>query len=68
VETACRLIGSLSVREGEPLDRIRRDLATAGTHIMFSPPLGAALGRQVAGIDTMAFPFLATERDEPATS
>jgi hypothetical protein len=26
--------------------------------VMFSPGIGAALGRQLAGIDTVAWPFL----------
>lgn len=60
VEVACRLSGSAAIRAGRPLDRIRRDLNTAGTHVMFSQPLTAALARQLAGIDTVVFPFLPT--------
>jgi alkylation response protein AidB-like acyl-CoA dehydrogenase len=60
VETSCRLSGSGAIRVGQPLDRIRRDLNTAGTHVMFSPPLTAAFARQLAGIDTVVFPFLPT--------
>ncbi len=60
VETACRLSGSGAIRVGQPLDRIRRDLSTAGTHVMFSTSIGAGFGRQLAGIDTVVFPFLPT--------
>lgn len=63
VETACRLAGSASIRDGGVLDRIRRDINTAGTHVMFSATIGAALARQVAGIDTVVFPFLPVPAD-----
>ena len=58
VDTACALTGSASIRPDSILDRMRRDLATARTHVMFSSRLAVALGRQLAGIDTIAFPFL----------
>ncbi len=58
VDTACELSGSASIHPDSILDRMRRDLATARTHIMFSSRLAVALGRQLAGIDTPAFPFL----------
>ena len=58
VDTACTLSGSASIRPDSSLDRMRRDLATARTHVMFSSGIAVALGRQLAGIDTVAFPFL----------
>jgi Acyl-CoA dehydrogenase, C-terminal domain len=58
VDTACALTGSESIRPDSTLDRMRRDLATARTHVMFSSRLAVALGRQLAGINTVAFPFL----------
>jgi hypothetical protein len=58
VDTACALTGSDSIRPGSILDRMRRDLATARTHVIFSSRVATALGRQLAGIDTIAFPFL----------
>ncbi len=58
VDTACTLTGSASIRPDSILDRMRRDLATARTHVMFSSRLAVALGCQLAGIDTVAFPFL----------
>jgi len=58
VDTSCALTGSASIRPDSILDRMRRDLATARTHVMFSSRLAVALGRQLAGSDTVAFPFL----------
>lgn len=58
VATACALSGSASIRPGSLLDRQRRDVSTARTHVMFSPRIAAALARQAAGIETIAFPFL----------
>jgi len=58
VNTSCALTGSASIRPDSILDRMRRDLATARTHVMFSSRLAVALGRQLAGSDTVAFPFL----------
>jgi alkylation response protein AidB-like acyl-CoA dehydrogenase len=61
VATAIRLLGSASVRDGAPLDRLRRDVDTAGSHIMFSPTVVAGLSRELAGIPTVAFPYLPPE-------
>jgi alkylation response protein AidB-like acyl-CoA dehydrogenase len=58
VETACALAGSAAVRSGSVLDRQRRDIQTARTHVLFAPRLASGLARQVAGIDTVAYPFL----------
>ena len=49
VDTACTLTGSASIRPDSILDRMRRDLATARTHVMFSSRLAVALGCQLAG-------------------
>ena len=38
--------------------RLRRDIAAAGTHIMFSHHVQTGLGRELAGLPTSAFPFL----------
>ena len=63
VDVAVRISGTSSVRESSRLDRLQRDVNTMRQHIMFSPAIGAPLGRQLAGIDTVAFPFLVpTER------
>jgi hypothetical protein len=61
VDVACRLAGSSSVRENSRLDRLQRDINTMRQHIMFSPAVAAPLGRQLAGIDTVAWPFLLPE-------
>jgi alkylation response protein AidB-like acyl-CoA dehydrogenase len=58
VQAACALSGSAAIYPGSLLDRQRCDVQTAGTHIMFSPRIAAALARQAAGIDTVAYPFL----------
>ncbi len=57
VDTACRVIGSAAAREGQPLERARRDLDTMRHHVLFSVP-GPSLSRQLAGIPTQSFPFL----------
>jgi alkylation response protein AidB-like acyl-CoA dehydrogenase len=44
--------------DGALLDRQRRDIETARTHVMFSPRIAAGMARQLAGIDTVVFPFL----------
>jgi indole-3-acetate monooxygenase len=58
VDVAVRLLGSASVREGGPLERLRRDIDTAGAHVMFSPRIMVGLARELAGIPTTAFPYL----------
>jgi indole-3-acetate monooxygenase len=58
VDVAVRLLGSASVREGGPLERLRRDIDTAGAHVMFSPRVMVGLSRELAGIPTAAFPYL----------
>jgi alkylation response protein AidB-like acyl-CoA dehydrogenase len=58
VNTACRWTGSAAIRSGALLDRQRRDIETARTHVMFSPRIAAGMARQLAGIDTVVFPFL----------
>jgi hypothetical protein len=58
VEVACRLAGTSSVRDDSRLDRLRRDINTMRQHVLFSPTVAAPLGRQLAGIDTVAWPFL----------
>ena len=58
VDAACALSGSAAIQEGALLDRKRRDIQTAATHVMFSPRIAAGLGRQLAGIHTIAYPFL----------
>ena len=58
VQTVTELLGSSGVRDDSPVTRLRRDVAAAGTHIMFSHHLQTGLGRELAGIPTAAFPFL----------
>ena len=58
VDVAGRVEGSASVREGSPIEHLRRDIETMRHHVMFAPSVGAPLGRQLAGIPTVAFPFL----------
>ena len=58
VDTAVRLLGSAAVREGAPLEKLRRDVDTASAHVMFSPRVVAGLSRELAGIPTSAFPYL----------
>ena len=58
VSTAISLLGSAAIREGSPLDRLRRDLDTAGTHIVLRPGIAAGLARELAGIPTDVFPYL----------
>ncbi len=58
VDTAARVVGTASIREGAPLDRLRRDIDTARQHVMFAPANEAPLARQVAGVFTVAPPFL----------
>jgi len=58
VDVAGRLSGSRSVRDGSHLDRLHRDIHTMRQHVMFSPAIGAQLGRQLAGLPTIAYPFL----------
>lgn len=60
VTTATALLGTAGVRDGAPLDRLRRDLATMGTHVLFSVG-GGFLARQLAGLETVAFPWLPEE-------
>ena len=62
VDVAARIAGTRSVREGSLLDRLQRDINTMRQHVLFSPAIGAPLGRQLAGIDTVAFPFLLPTR------
>ena len=62
VDVAVRISGTSSVRDDSRLDRLQRDVNTMRQHIMFSPAIGAPLGRQLAGIDTVAFPFLVPTR------
>ena len=59
VDVACRISGTAAVRRGSPLERARRDIDTMRKHVMFSPGVGQSLGRQVAGVPTVAWPFLA---------
>jgi indole-3-acetate monooxygenase len=58
VDTAARLLGSAAVREGAPIDRLRRDIDTVRQHVLFSASLAAPLGRQLAGILTIRPPYL----------
>jgi alkylation response protein AidB-like acyl-CoA dehydrogenase len=58
VDTAIRLVGSAAIREGAPLEKLRRDIDTASAHVMFSPRVVAGLTRELAGIPTSAFPYL----------
>jgi alkylation response protein AidB-like acyl-CoA dehydrogenase len=58
VDVAVRLLGSAAVRDGGPIERLRRDVDTAGAHVMFSPRVMTGLGRELAGIPTTAFPYL----------
>jgi alkylation response protein AidB-like acyl-CoA dehydrogenase len=58
VDVACRLAGSSSVRDNSRLDRLQRDINTMRQHTIFSSALTAPLGRQLAGIPTIAWPFL----------
>jgi alkylation response protein AidB-like acyl-CoA dehydrogenase len=58
VDVASRIAGSSSVRAHSRLERLQRDIHTMRQHVLFSPAVGASLGRQLAGIDTIAPPFL----------
>jgi alkylation response protein AidB-like acyl-CoA dehydrogenase len=58
VDSAARIIGSASIREGAPLERMRRDMDTARQHVMFSRTHAAPLGRQLAGLPTVHAPYL----------
>ena len=58
VQTVTELLGSAATRDGSPMLRLRRDIAAAGTHIMFSHHVQIGLGRELAGVPTSAFPFL----------
>jgi alkylation response protein AidB-like acyl-CoA dehydrogenase len=58
VDTATRLLGSAAVREGAPIERLRRDIDTVRQHVLFSASLAAPLGRQLAGIPTFQPPYL----------
>ena len=58
VQTVTELLGSAATRDGSPMLRLRRDIAAAGTHIMFSHHVQIGLGRELAGLPTSAFPFL----------
>jgi alkylation response protein AidB-like acyl-CoA dehydrogenase len=62
IDVACRISGSASVRTGSPLERARRDIDTMRKHVLFSPGVEQPLGRQAAGIPTVAFPFLLPPR------
>jgi alkylation response protein AidB-like acyl-CoA dehydrogenase len=61
VDVACRISGTRSVRDDSRLDRLQRDINTMRHHVMFSPAVAAPLARQLAGIDTVAWPFLVPE-------
>jgi hypothetical protein len=58
VDAAGRLSGTSSIRTGSLHEKLRRDLDTMRRHTMFDANRSAPLGRQVAGIPTVAFPFL----------
>ena len=58
VDVACQLTGSASVRDGSTLERRRRDIDTLRKHQVLWPNHEVPLGRQIAGIPTVAFPFL----------
>lgn len=58
VETAVTLVGTDAVRDGSPLLRLRRDIDAAGSHVMFSPMVFSALGKELAGVPSSAYPFL----------
>ena len=58
VDTAVRALGTSASREGSLLDRLRRDIVSAGGHVLFAPSNAATLGRQAAGMRTVALPFL----------
>jgi alkylation response protein AidB-like acyl-CoA dehydrogenase len=62
VDVAARLAGTSSVRDDSRLDRLHRDINTMRHHVLFSPAVAAPLGRQLAGIDTTAWPFLLPEQ------
>jgi alkylation response protein AidB-like acyl-CoA dehydrogenase len=58
VDTAARLLGSAAVREGAPIERLRRDIDTVRQHVLFSASLAAPLSRQLAGLLTIRPPYL----------
>ncbi len=58
VDTSCRLIGTAASREGSYLDRLRRDVQSAGAHVLFFHGNAAPLGRQAAGMHTVVWPFI----------
>lgn len=61
VEVAALIQGTAANREGALIDRLRRDLIAASGHVMFSPSFAAPLGRQLAGLHTVVWPFLPPE-------
>ena len=65
VATAVRLSGTAAVREGSPLEQLRRDIDTAGSHVMFSPTGAANLGRELSGVPTRAHPVSYTHLTLP---
>jgi alkylation response protein AidB-like acyl-CoA dehydrogenase len=62
VDTAVTLLGSGAVRESSAVGRLRRDIDTAGAHVMFSHGVTTALAKEVAGIPSAAFPYLPPPR------
>lgn len=58
VDVACRISGSAAVRQGAPLEKARRDIDTMRKHVLFSSGVEQPLGRQMAGVGTVAWPFL----------
>ncbi len=58
VDVACGVAGSAAVRQGAPLEKARRDIDTMRKHVAFSAGVAQPLGRQMAGVATVAWPFL----------
>ncbi len=58
VNLAVQIIGTAAFREGSYIDRLRRDIQAVACHVLFHPANLAPLGRQAAGMHTVAWPFL----------
>jgi alkylation response protein AidB-like acyl-CoA dehydrogenase len=58
VNLAVQIIGTAAFREGSVVDRLRRDVQAVACHVLFHPANLAPLGRQAAGMHTVAWPFL----------
>ena len=63
VNLAVQIIGTAAGKEHAPVDRMRRDIQSVACHVLFHPANLAPLGRQAAGMYTVAWPFLPPDPD-----